>query len=138
MIERATPPADRLAMPLESMSVGRTEAYQVTPAVSSQRSDDVVTVSVTGDFDLYTCPAVRRAIDEALTSAPRSVEVDLTDVHFLDSSGIALLLGGRRDAEARGVGYRVRGADGAVRRVLEFTGVLAHLCGDGETTGQAP
>ena len=41
-----------------------------------------------------------------------TVQVDLSGVRFLDSSGIALLLRGRRDADERAVGYRVTGAHG--------------------------
>jgi anti-anti-sigma factor len=57
------------------------------------------------------------------------VEVDLSAVRFLDSSGISLLLKCRRRADERGVAYRVTGAYGITEQVLEMTGVLAHLSG---------
>jgi anti-anti-sigma factor len=63
------------------------------------------------------------------------VEVDLSAVRFLDSSGIRLLLIGRRAADERGVAYRVTGAQGIARQVLEMTGVWAHLSGGSAPSG---
>ena len=48
---------------------------------------------------------------------------------FLDSSGISVLVKGRRLADGRGVPYRVTGASGTIRQVLDITGVWGHLSG---------
>ena len=75
---------------------------------------------------------MRDAITHAVVADQVSlVRIDLSEVTFLDSSGIALLLKGRRDAEERGLRYQVFGARGAALQVLELTGVWAHLAGDG-------
>ena len=98
--------------------------------VSSHRSGNVLTVVITGEVDLSTAPAVEIAIGDAVASTGITVvEVDLSDVRFLDSSGIRLLLKGRRSADERGLAYRVTGAQGIARQVLELTGVWAHLSG---------
>jgi anti-anti-sigma factor len=60
-----------------------------------------------------------------------AVVVDLAGVQFLDSSGIAVLLKGRRLADERGAAYRVAGAHGMVKRILELSGVWEHLCDTG-------
>lgn len=99
--------------------------------MSSYRRGDLLTVAVGGEVDLATCPAlddeIRHAIDAEGVTA---VQVDLSAVSFLDSSGIALLLRGRRRADERGVAYQVIGARGMTQEVLEITGVWAHLSGD--------
>ena len=103
---------------------------------SSRRSGAVLTVAVSGDIDLSTGPLVSRALDDALAAdGVTDVDVDLSAVQFLDSSGIALLLKGRRTADEHARGFRVTGAQGMARQVLELTGVWAHLCGD---PGQRP
>lgn len=102
-------------------------------SVSSHRQGSVLTVVVGGEVDLATCPEVDDEIRQAIdTEGVESVQVDLSEVTFLDSSGIALLLRGRRRAEERGVAYQVTGAHGITQEVLEITGVWAHLSG---TTG---
>lgn len=98
--------------------------------VSSQHRGGLLTVVVSGDVDLATAPEVEAAIETAIAAeGVTAVLVDLTAVGFLDSSGIGLLLRGRRLADARGVAYRVTGAHGIALQVLELTGVWTHLSG---------
>ena len=97
---------------------------------SSHRQDGVLTVAVAGDLDLLTCANLEAVILRALSAEDvTAVRVDLSSLGFLDSSGIALLLKGHRAAHERGVGYRVTGAQGMTRVVLEVTGVWEHLTG---------
>jgi len=102
----------------------------MTVSISTEWQGPDATVLVSGEVDLAAGPTVDAAIAAAVRAAGAgSVVVDLTEVAFLDSTGISLLIKGRRLADAAGVGYRIRGARGLVRDVLEMTGVLAHLSG---------
>jgi anti-sigma B factor antagonist len=93
-------------------------------------SGRISTVAVSGDVDLLSSPAVERAIREAVAvPGATTVRVDLTAVDFLDSSGISVLLRGRRSADEQGIVYRVIGAQGIARRVLQISGTWAHLVG---------
>lgn len=104
-------------------------------SVSTERDGAILTLAVSGEVDLATSPLVDDAIAEAVaTSGVKVVEVDLSAVEFLDSSGVALLLKGRRRADEQGVGYRVVGANGTPLQVLRIAGVWTHLSGD---TGSA-
>ena len=99
-------------------------------SVSSDRQGGLATVAVSGDVDLSTAPAVEQAVATAVAGeGVTAVEVDLSGVGFLDSSGIALLLKGRRAADERGLAYRVTGVHGIAQQVLEMTGVWTHLVG---------
>jgi anti-sigma B factor antagonist len=100
-------------------------------AVSTHRHDGVTTVTISGAMDLDSVGHVERVIGETVDSpGTTKVVVDLSGVDFLDSSGIASLLKGRRVADGSGVAYLVVGAEGMVRRVLDLTGVWAHLSGE--------
>ena len=105
--------------------------------MSEDDSGRVLTVAVSGDVDLSTSPGVERAIREAVAApGTTTVRVDLAAVDFLDSSGISVLLRGRRSADEHGVAYRVIGAHGIARRVLEISGAWTHLCGDEASADQ--
>ena len=67
-------------------------------------------VVAAGEIDIWTCPALRKALDAAADSARRLV-IDLTEVTFLDSSGLGVLL----DARMQGSTTWTRGA-GRCRR----------------------
>jgi anti-anti-sigma factor len=76
-------------------------------------------------------PALETSIMSAFADQDiDTVLVDLSAVTFLDSSGISVLLKGRRVADERAVNYRVVGADGIVRKVLDLTGVWPLLSGE--------
>ena len=102
----------------------------MTVSVSTLQHDRNATVIVAGDVDLATAPAVDTAIEAAAgLSEVSAITVDLSQVTFLDSSGISMLLRGRRVAEEHALDYQVIGARGVVLTVLEVTGVWAHLSG---------
>lgn len=101
----------------------------MTLTLASRRDADTVTVAVGGDVDLVTAELLEREIAGAVSGDGAVIVVDLTDVTFIDSAGISVLLKGRRLADDRAKNYRVVGAAGIVRQVLDLTGVWAHLSG---------
>lgn len=102
-------------------------------SASSRRSGGVLTVAVTGELDLSAGQVVEAALSEAIaTTGVSAVHVDISQVQFLDSSGIGMLLKGRRSADERQVAYRVIGAHGIAERILRLTGVWTHLTGDAD------
>jgi anti-anti-sigma factor len=102
----------------------------MTVSVATRWDGRDATVTITGAVDLAAAPAVDTAIEAAARSTDAAgIMVDLSRVTFLDSSGISVLLRGRRLAEAHDVTYHVTGAHGLVLTVLEITGVWPHLSG---------
>lgn len=94
-------------------------------AIDTRAADGVVVVSLAGDIDVATVDEVGDALTRAVTSEPppRHLCCDLSRVTFLDSTGLSSLVMAWRTGEARGTELVVAGAHGAVRRVLELTGL---------------
>jgi anti-anti-sigma factor len=81
-------------------------------------------VRVQGELDLATAPQLDEALGGIEGGGP--VIVDLTDVGFLDSSGLAVLLQARqRIGGTDGDGLRLVVSRPAILRVLEVTGLTA-------------
>jgi anti-sigma B factor antagonist len=100
-----------------------------TPAfeLNSSRAADILIVEVAGEVDMATSPRIREAVEDA-AEACRRVVVDLSEVSFLDSSGLNALVGCRRELAARGVELRVVSpADNVVRRVFEIAQLTDEL-----------
>jgi len=97
----------------------------VTPlfTVEVVGDDDEVRVVLRGDVDLAVVSELRRALEDALEVAARRVIVDLHEVTHLDSSGIKVFVRANIRARVTGKDFSLRGARGAVRRVLDITGV---------------
>jgi anti-sigma B factor antagonist len=79
---------------------------------------------VSGEVDLTTGPALTAQIDQQLADPTvTQLVVDLTEVTFLDSSGVNSLIRGHLQAQADGKQFCVRGASDRVRRVFDISGV---------------
>jgi anti-anti-sigma factor len=92
--------------------------FQITTSLNERAP----TVSVSGDIDLATADEFRLALDSAYR-ADNHVHVDLSQVTFMDSTGINALLRMRRSSgEVSGV-VRLTAASSQVQRLLELTGV---------------
>ena len=66
-----------------------------------ERGDGHVVLAVTGDLDIASAAAFRDVGLRALGIDPVTLVLDLTDVPFIDSSGIAVLVLLRRKARSR-------------------------------------
>jgi anti-anti-sigma factor len=88
--------------------------------VHVSHDDGVAVVSLGGEIDLLSAADVTRAVEAAIDGTG-GVIVDLSDVAFMDSQGVALLdrLGGRLDREGRGL-VIVAPTTSIPRRVLEI------------------
>lgn len=90
--------------------------------VSSEVHGDAVVLRICGDVDLMTAPAVNQAIKTALQQSPPVLVVDLGEVEFMASAGMAELVTGYRLAGQRTT-FRVVAPSRATSRPLEMVGL---------------
>jgi len=101
--------------------------------VTETQSEHATTVVVAGDVDLATAPKLQAA----LVAVDGDVIVDLSEVSFLDSSGLSALIAGRKHAVAAGCGFEVRNPGELVERAMRITGVYDFLNATGSGAGRA-
>ncbi len=83
-------------------------------------------VYVSGDIDLYTSPKLRETVlDLYRKRGQKIVVVNLNDVHYIDSSGIASLVEGLQEAKKIDARFILVGLNEAPRHVLELTRLLS-------------
>jgi anti-anti-sigma factor len=94
-------------------------------SVTVGRHDDVVRVVVEGELDLFSAPVLAEHLDTvAGDGAGRVVVLDFEHLTFLDSSGIALLLGVARRAAREGWTLSIVGTPTQALSVLDTCGLL--------------
>jgi len=93
--------------------------------VDSRMVNGVPLLHPRGEIDLYTVSEFERAMSNALDVVVKAVIVDLSDISYLDSSGLsALIVAYKKLAAQGGELYVVAPREPpAVRRVLEITRV---------------
>ncbi len=96
-------------------------------SIREEREGGALRLTPVGELDLVTTPILERAFDGVLRdSDAERIVVDLTELSFMDSTGIHLLL---RMQAACGDADRLRVINGSrsVQRILDVTGVRALL-----------
>lgn len=113
-----------------------------TGAVGGLRyRDDEIELSASGEFDLvnqlYLTVEIIAAIEEAIRTGRRRVDLDVTGVRFMDASTIRTLVVCWHHAAGHGCELRVRNAAGVTARIFALTGVAAILCDEPSDRAQA-
>lgn len=80
-------------------------------------------VEVTGDLDMSTTPQLRDRLLELVQGGAQVVVVDLTEVGFLDSSGLGALVVAYKELRERDGWLGVVGVRPPVRKVFSVTSV---------------
>jgi anti-anti-sigma factor len=91
-----------------------------------------------GELDVATADELARTLDPVVSGGASLVVLDLSDVTFLDSSGLRTIVRSATSLEEGGGRLVVDGVSPAVARVLEVTGLLERLRGDGGAAAEAP
>ncbi len=81
-------------------------------------------IELSGDFDLYSAPGFTRAITELMGSGAYKLKLDLTEVRYLDSSGVGSLIKILQSAKHSGSAIVFCGITGAPRRILQMSNIL--------------
>jgi anti-anti-sigma factor len=98
--------------------------------VSTTEHEQLVVVTLAGEFDVYTVAAFRTEL-ERVGHTVRPIIVDLTGVTLLDSSGIGALVSLLNQARSDGSSVGVICPHAPLRRVFEITGLRnAFVFGD--------
>jgi anti-sigma B factor antagonist len=87
-----------------------------------ERSPEGVYVFVLyGDMDLHIAPELRERLTRAIDDGARALVVDLSDVTFIDSMALGVLLGTTKRMRSEGGHLRLVVARSEVRRIFEIT-----------------
>lgn len=80
-------------------------------------------VEVQGEIDVYTSPKLREKIMELFDEGVSTFAVNLTNVSYIDSTGLGVLIGAlRRAREKDGQVYLVFSSP-RIKRIFEITGL---------------
>ena len=102
---------------------GHKEGAQVDLSITRADHGEQTVVHLGGEIDVYTAPLVREKLDEQIQSGRTQLVVDLTDVTFLDSTGLGVLVGRLKLTRTRGGSMRLVGTDDRVLKVFSITGL---------------
>jgi len=98
-------------------------AHQHGFEVQKWWSNRLVVLSVCDAVDTLSAPQLSEAICDALGAAPAGLIVDLTDVEFLASVGMSVLLAAQEAADAMVVRFGIVADGAATSRPIRLLGI---------------
>ena len=76
------------------------------------------------EIDHHTARQIREKIDkEIFRIRPTTIYLDFSEVRFMDSSGIGLIIGRSQVAEACGSGVRLVGLSPTIMKLIRLSGI---------------
>ncbi len=96
--------------------------------VSTQKKGETLYCALEGELDHHAAEKVRQELDKLLRDGSvRNMVLDLSQVNFMDSSGIGVLLGRYKTLQKRGGRLALAHVKPAVDRILEMSGIYRVL-----------
>lgn len=83
-----------------------------------------VRLRVVGEIDMSTVPTFEKALSSALDEKHERLMIDLSQVRFMDSSGLNALVRARNAMDDAGVELVISGMSDQVRRLFEVSGLM--------------
>ena len=97
-----------------------------TPVTAVEDRDGAIVVRLAGELDLYNAHLVRDALLAAAKREPERLVIELSEVTFIDSTGLGVLIEARTKLKNRGA-FLLAGPGLETRRALEISGLDRHF-----------
>ena len=83
-------------------------------------SEQSVVVTIKGELDANSAPSVRNQIDAIVDAQPAIVEIDLSSLRLIDSTGVGAIVSFFKRTRAYGGQFKVFGVQGQPRSIFEL------------------
>ena len=94
--------------------------------ISTRTNNDIHIVAIAGSMDSTTSPEAQKAIDGVLAGS-KKVVLDFSELDYISSAGLRVLLGAAKQLKASGGTLRIFGLNQSVREVFEISGFATIL-----------
>lgn len=89
--------------------------------INFEEKSGIAIYRMTGDIDINTSPDVKKSFDKAIGAKKGKVVVNLKDVGYVDSSGLATLVEILKNLRAYGGKLKLTNLSGKVKGLFEIT-----------------
>jgi anti-sigma B factor antagonist len=119
IIKRGSTMVDHFAEPVDPAASAHRDGFDVRESWI----DRVAVLSVCDVVDMLSAPRLIEAIRDALGKAPVGLIVDLTEVDFLASVGMSVLVAAQEAADAMSVRFGIVAEGAATSRPIRLLGI---------------
>ena len=95
--------------------------------VEQERNGEQLKFTIEGEVTAVTAPELKKALDSYFDDDVTELEFDLTDVPYISSAGLRVLLEAQNAIDDREGSMVVKGVNEAIREILKVTGFTSFL-----------
>jgi anti-sigma B factor antagonist len=92
-----------------------------SPPGPTARRDRPDVLPLKGEIDLHVSPSVTASLNAMIEKKPRRLVVDLSEVTYIDSAGLAALIEAMQKVEGYGGRFLLAGLQETVRSIFEIS-----------------
>jgi anti-sigma B factor antagonist len=106
--------------------LSKADGLRKEPILAVEKQGDACVVRLAGELDLYNAPQVRGALTDACADSPNRIVVDLSEVEFIDSTALGVLIEARTQLDNRRA-FLLAAPGLETKRALEISGLDRHF-----------
>lgn len=93
--------------------------------ITIQQRQGAVSLQLNGSLDIYTSLDLKTKIEETVETYQKALIIDLTNVEYVDSSGIGTLIKGLNITKEKDVAFAIVGVQPSIEKVFKVAGLLS-------------
>lgn len=97
------------------------DAFSTSVTTFSTGGETYVIIGLSGEADATSCDTLREVLDAEIRRRPRTIVLDLSELKFLDSTALHVMLRANRDLDRNGSVLALAAPTEAVAKVLRLT-----------------
>lgn len=88
---------------------------------------NTLVVELNGEIDVYTAPDLRKNLSESVEAGPSNLIINLEEVHYIDSSGLSVLLEMHKRMRAKHGEMSIICTHSQILKLFNITGLVKIL-----------
>lgn len=84
---------------------------------------EIFHIKIAGELDIYTVPELKKVFEPIASEGTHSLHADLSELSYMDSTGLGLFVGTLKDLNKNGRELRVTGVQPRIMKLFEITGL---------------
>lgn len=90
--------------------------------IDTEQNGGLTVLKMSGKLDTVSSPDVQQIVVEAIDTADEGVVIEMSNVSFVSSAGLRVMLIGAKASKAKGKAFRLAGLNDGVGDVFRMTG----------------
>ena len=99
------------------------EGFWLNLSINHQSTEEAQYVFLKGEIDVYTSTQLKEEIIPLVEKRGNKVIVDLTEVEYIDSTGLGIFIGALKASRKNESSIKLTGLSERVRRLFSITGL---------------